>query len=73
MRATGILDETRGPVCRGAARRIDLTDSQFSDPGARFASPDYVDELSSVAAALETIPKHEYDALASALAGELGR
>jgi len=44
--------------------RIDLTDSQFSRPGARFAAPDkYDDEISDVRAAMEGIPQKEYDAL----------
>ena len=52
-------------------QRYDLTDSQFSDPGARFAAPDYTDEPSSAAAAMETIPDREYRALTAALKREL--
>ena len=49
-------------------RRIDLTDSQFTAPGARFAAPDiYADQASDKAAAMTTIPQREYDALMTAL------
>lgn len=54
--------------------RMDLTDSQFTDPGARFDPPDgYDDDLSSPEAALQTIPQSEYDTLKSRLLQELGR
>ncbi len=49
-------------------KRVDLTDSQFTRPGARFAAPErYDDELSDKAAAMEGIPQREYDALKNAL------
>ncbi len=49
-------------------RRVDLTDSQFTRPGARFAAPDrYEDELSDKNAAMEGIPEREYQALRNAL------
>lgn len=52
--------------------RHDLTDSQFTDPGAVFALPDpYEDDVSSVAAAMETIPRREYDTFRAALIREL--
>lgn len=55
-------------------RRIDLTDSQFTAPGARFARPDvYGDEVTSKAAAMTNIPQREYDALMSALKQALVR
>ena len=39
------------------ARRADLSDSQFTDPGARFAAPDpYEDQPTTREAALEGIP-----------------
>ncbi len=48
--------------------RIDLTDSQFVRPGARVPAPEcYEDELSDRNAALEGIPRREYDALRHAL------
>ena len=48
--------------------RMDLSDSQFTDPGARFDLPDpYLDELSTRDAAMATIPQREYDALRVAL------
>ncbi|MEO1306668.1 MAG: hypothetical protein AAFV38_01720, partial [Pseudomonadota bacterium] len=54
--------------------RMDLTDSQFTDPGARFDPPDgYDDDLSSPEAALQTIPQSEYDTLKSRLLQELGK
>ena len=54
-------------------QRFDLTDSQFTDPGARFEQPDYIDEPSSVKAALATIPDREYQALMQALKRELAQ
>ncbi|MEM7044223.1 MAG: hypothetical protein AAF543_15545 [Pseudomonadota bacterium] len=49
-------------------RRVDLTDSQFSRPGARFPAPDrYDDDVSDRDAAMEGIPEREYDALKKAL------
>ncbi len=54
-------------------QRHDLTDSQFTDPGARFAAPEaYDDAPSSVAEAMQGIPQREYDTLKSALVGALG-
>ncbi|MEM1047331.1 MAG: hypothetical protein AAGL24_14325 [Pseudomonadota bacterium] len=48
--------------------RYDLTDSQFTAPGARFAAPEaYDDETSSREAAMQTIPQREYDTLKGAL------
>ena len=48
--------------------RCDLSDSQFTRPGARFSPPDpYQDELSAKASAMDGIPQREYDALLSAL------
>ncbi len=53
-------------------RRADLSDSQFTDPGARFEAPDpYQDELSSRDAAMEGIPEREYVALKTALLAAL--
>lgn len=49
-------------------QRVDLTDSQFTRPNARFAAPEsYEDELSDKNAAMDGIPQREYDALRSAL------
>lgn len=49
-------------------RRVDLTDSQFIRPGARFAAPErYEDELSDKNAAMDGIPEREYHALRNAL------
>jgi len=49
-------------------RRVDLTDSQFSAPGALFAAPGtYDDDVTTWEAAMTGIPQHEYDALRSAL------
>ncbi|MEM6743343.1 MAG: hypothetical protein AAF676_06365 [Pseudomonadota bacterium] len=54
-------------------RRVDLTDSQFTRPGARFDPPErYQDEPSDRIAAMEGIPHHEYDALKEALLDRLG-
>ena len=54
-------------------QRMDLTDSQFTRPGARFASPErYDDELSNRNDAMEGIPRREYDALKKALVLCLG-
>ncbi|MEM8822992.1 MAG: hypothetical protein AAGF30_05215 [Pseudomonadota bacterium] len=48
--------------------RIDLTDSQFTAPGARFAAPaSYEDAPTTREAALATIPAREYQALHGAL------
>ncbi|MEM9796537.1 MAG: hypothetical protein AAF919_08610 [Pseudomonadota bacterium] len=53
--------------------RYDLTDSQFTAPGARFTAPEaYQDQLSTRDAAMETIPEREYVALRQALLRELG-
>ena len=55
-------------------RRVDLTDSQFTRPGARFAAPDpYADEITHRGAAMRGIPEREYDALKSALLDRLQR
>ena len=44
--------------------RADLSDSQFTRPGARFPAPDpYEDELTTRDAAMEGIPQREYDTL----------
>ena len=44
--------------------RADLTDSQFTDPGARFEAPGlYADELTDRDTAMVGIPQREYDAL----------
>ena len=52
--------------------RVDLTDSQFFRPGARFSAPEkYDDELSDVASAMDGIPKREYDVLWEALNQQL--
>ena len=49
-------------------RRSDLTDSQFTRPGARFDPPAaYADELSSRDAAMVGIPQREYDTLRAEL------
>ncbi len=56
-----------------AGQRVDLTDSQFSAPGALFEAPDtYDDEPTDRGAAMEGIPEAEYNALRSALLAELG-
>lgn len=53
-------------------RRVDLTDSQFTAPGALFEAPGaYSDEVSSRAEALRAIPQREYDALRAGLLREL--
>lgn len=53
-------------------RRVDLTDSQFTRPGARFATPEpYDDAVSDRDAAMEGIPQREYDALKAALLARL--
>ncbi len=58
---------------RIAGKRIDLTDSQFSRPGARFAPPErYDDDVSDLDAAMEGIPQREYDTLRKALLLRLG-
>ncbi|MEO0625004.1 MAG: hypothetical protein AAF183_22840 [Pseudomonadota bacterium] len=54
------------------AQRMALTDSQFTDPDARFAPPEiYDDALTTRDAAMEGIPQREYDALRAALLAEL--
>ncbi|MGI9410722.1 MAG: YunG family protein [Hyphomicrobiaceae bacterium] len=53
--------------------RMDLTDSQFSAPGAIHEAPDgYQDEITNRATALANIPDREYEALRTALLHELG-
>ena len=57
---------------RLAGQRVDLTDSQFSRPGARFNPPErYEDEVTDWNAAMDGIPQREYDALRSALLSRL--
>ncbi len=52
--------------------RYDLTDCQFAAPGALFDAPSpYQDEMSSVDAAMNGIPRREYDSLKQALLREL--
>jgi len=54
------------------SRRFDLTDSQFTAPGALFEAPgSYDDELSSPGAAMTGIPQREFDTLKKALLQEL--
>lgn len=54
-------------------KRCDLSDSQFVRPGARFEAPEkYEDVLTTREAALEGIPRREYDALMKGLLQELG-
>jgi hypothetical protein len=49
-------------------QRFDLTDSQFTEPGALFDAPkQYQDEVSSVRAAMTGIPQREFDELKRAL------
>ncbi|MEM9147982.1 MAG: hypothetical protein AAGC57_17545 [Pseudomonadota bacterium] len=53
-------------------RAVDLSDSQFTDPGARFAPPErYDDALTTRDAAMEGIPEREYQALRAALLAHL--
>lgn len=53
-------------------RVVDLTDTQFTRPGARFAPLEsYRDEISDRDTAMEGIPQREYDALKAALAEQL--
>lgn len=53
--------------------RRDLTDSQFTAPGALFDTPEpYHDEVSSVDEAMNGIPMREYNVLKQALLRELG-
>lgn len=53
--------------------RCDLTERQFSRPGARFAPPErYDDEPTASEAAMSGIPQREFDALKSALLARLG-
>lgn len=52
--------------------RVDLTDGQFTDPGARFTAPDpYEDRPTNRDAALATIPDREYRTLRTALLAAL--
>lgn len=52
--------------------RADFSDTQFTDPGARFDPPAHYDDIaSSKAEAMATIPQREYDALKRALLREL--
>ena len=52
--------------------RVDLTDSQFSAPGALFAAPEtYSDDVTDKASAMTNIPQREYDVLSTALRREL--
>ncbi len=54
-------------------RRIDLTDSQFTSPGALFDAPEiYQDEVSSCEDTMNGIPEREYDTLKTALVRDLG-
>ena len=49
-------------------QRVDLTDSQFTRPGARVQAPDrYDDDFSDRQSAMNGIPQSEYDALKEAL------
>ncbi len=53
---------------RIADQRVDFTDSQFTAPGARFATPErYDDEVTTREDAMTGIPQREYDALKAAL------
>lgn len=53
-------------------KRVDLTDSQFTRPNARFAAPEtYDDQVSTRDAAMAGIPQQEYDALRAALMEKL--
>lgn len=53
-------------------KRCDLTDMQFTAPGALFEAPDaYQDEVSSKEAAMRGIPQREYDTLRAALLAAL--
>ncbi|MEO0714602.1 MAG: hypothetical protein AAFY37_11880, partial [Pseudomonadota bacterium] len=55
-------------------KRCDLTDSQFTRPGARFAAPNpYEDQLTDRHAAMQGIPQREYDTLRKALIDELSK
>lgn len=52
--------------------RVDLTDSQFTRPGARFEAPvSYDDQITSVAEAMDGIAQREFDALRKALVDRL--
>ena len=54
-------------------KRVDLTDSQFSRPDARFDAPSsYDDEISDWDAAMEGTLQSEYDTLKRALLSQLG-
>lgn len=53
-------------------QRVDLTDSQFSRPGARFDAPEhYDDEVSHWDAAMDGTLQSEYDSLKQALLQQL--
>lgn len=53
-------------------KRCDLTDSQFTAPGALFDAPDhYDDKQTSKDDAMTNIPQREYDCLMAALLKEL--
>lgn len=54
--------------------RVDLTDSQFTAPGALFEAPEaYDDEISSIQDAMNGIPEREFNSLEKALLRELDR
>ncbi len=54
--------------------RVDLTDSQFTAPGAVFEAPKpYQDKVSSLPDAMIGIPQREYDELKAALLENLNR
>ncbi|MEM7057707.1 MAG: hypothetical protein AAF557_08970 [Pseudomonadota bacterium] len=49
-------------------KRMDLTDSQFTRPNARFDPPEQYEDVETTRdAAMEGIPQREYDALKTAL------
>lgn len=53
-------------------KRVDLTDTQFTRPNARFVAPEtYDDDVSTRDAAMDGIPQREYDALKAALIRQL--
>jgi hypothetical protein len=55
-------------------KRIDLTDTQFTRPEARFAAPQtYDDEVSMREVAMDGIPQREFDTLKAALVEQLER
>ena len=54
--------------------RVDLTDSQFSAPGALYDAPqNYQDEVTDKTMAMANIPQREYEALKTALLQELDK